>query len=131
MSVWLIILVYTAAVFGVSILFTKTLGPFNIFFRIRLWTAKVSDNLGYLFRCMTCFPTNVGWITALINWFLIPQVAFTPGNILFQGTNLWWAAMILDACYCAGAVHFIANIDDFIDKSTPIIEEIEEDEDGQ
>lgn len=113
------------AVFGISLLFTKTIGPFAIFLRLRIWAERKSPSLGYLFKCMTCFPTNVGWVTSLLNWFLVP-IAITPGRILFDGTNLWWAAMLLDACYCAGSVHFIANLDDFIDKSTPEVIEVEE-----
>lgn len=125
---WLILFVYTFVVFGISILFTNTLGPFNIFFRIRLWTEKISDNLSYLFRCMTCFPTNVGWVMSLFNWFIVPDVAFTPFNMILRGTNLWWLAMILDAGYCAGTCHIMANIDDFIDKSTPIFQEEKKDD---
>ena len=72
---------------------------------------------------MTCFPTNVGWIFSLFNWFVIPTIPVSPFNMVFHGTDLWWVAMILDACYCAGVCHLLWNIDDYIDKNTPIYED--------
>ena len=79
---------------------------------------------------MMCFPTNVGWIFSLFNWFVVPQVAISPFNMVLKGTNLWWLAMILDACYCAATCHLLWNIDDYIDKSTPIYEDEIQDEDA-
>ena len=119
----MIIFAYTFFVYGISVLFTQSYGPANIFFRLRLWADKVGDNFGMLFKCMTCFPTNVGWVFSLFDWFLVPGVAISPFNIILEGTGLWWLAMILDACYCAGTCHLLWNIDDFIDKSTPIFED--------
>ena len=120
---WLIIFAYTFFVYGISVLFTQSYGPANIFFRLRLWAGKVGDNFGMLFKCMTCFPTNVGWVFSLFDWFLVPGVAISPFNMILGGTGLWWLAMILDACYCAGTCQLLWNIDDFIDKSTPIFED--------
>ena len=120
---WLIIFAYTFFVYGISVLFTQSYGPANIFCRLRLWAGKVGDNFGMLFKCMTCFPTNVGWVFSLFDWFLVPGVAISPFNMILGGTGLWWLAMILDACYCAGTCHLLWNIDDFIDKSTPIFED--------
>ena len=120
---WLIIFAYTFFVYGISVLFTQSYGPANIFFRLRVWAGKVGDNFVMLFKCMTCFPTNVGWVFSLFDWFLVPGVAISPFNMILGGTGLWWLAMILDACYCAGTCHLLWNIDDFIDKSTPIFED--------
>ena len=120
---WLIIFAYTFFFFFLSVLFTQSYGPANIFFRLRLWAGKVGDNFGMLFKCMTCFPTNVGWVFSLFDWFLVPGVAISPFNMILGGTGLGWLAMILDACYCAGTCHLLWNIDDFIDKSTPIFED--------
>ena len=88
--VWFIILAYTFFVYGMSVIFTQSIGPFNIFFRLRMWAESVGPNFGLLFKCMTCFPTNVGWVFSL----------------------LW-------------------NIDDYIDKNTPIYEDdVPDDEDS-
>lgn len=125
---WFILFAYTFFVYGISLLFTQGIGPKNIFFNLRAWAESVGPNFGLLFKCMMCFPTNVGWIFSLFNWFVVPQVAISPFNIILKGTNLWWLAMILDACYCAAVCHLLWNIDDYIDKSTPIYEdEIQDD----
>lgn len=120
---WLILFAYIFFVFGISIMFTQSIGPFNIFFRIRLWAEKVGPTFGLLFKCMTCFPTNVGIVFSLFNWFLVP-IAISPFNMILGGfEGLWWLAAIMDGCFAGGICHIIANIDDFIDKSTPIYDE--------
>lgn len=118
-----ILFAYIFAVYGISIMFTQGIGPFNIFFKIRFWADRISSNLGLLFKCMMCFPANVGWIFALLDWFCFSGVEISPFNMILWGTNLWWLAAILDACFCAGTCHILWNIDDYIDKNTPIYEE--------
>ena len=65
---------FTFFVYGMSVIFTQSIGPFNIFFRLRAWAERVGPNFGLLFKCMTCFPTNVGWVFSLFNWFVIPTI---------------------------------------------------------
>lgn len=119
---WLILISYIIFTYGISLIVTQNVGPFNIFFRWRLFAENISDNFGLLFKCMTCFPSNVGWIFSIVNWFLLP-ISITPFNMILHGTNLWWLAAIMDACFTGGIVHFIYNIDDYIDKNTPIYED--------
>lgn len=119
---WFIVFCYIWFAYGISVIFTQGIGPFNIFFRLRMWADNVSDNFGMLFRCMLCFPTNVGWVLSLVNWFLLP-IPLTPFNIILDGTNLWWLAMIMDACFTGGVCHLLWNIDDYIDKNTPRFED--------
>lgn len=120
---WFVFVCYILFVYGMSVIITQGIGPFNIFFRIREWAKGVGSNFGLLFTCMLCMPTNIGWVFSLFDWFLLKNVAISPFNMILQGTNLWWLAMILDACLCGGVCHFIWNIDDYIDKSTPIYED--------
>lgn len=127
---WFILVAYTFFVYGISLLFTQGIGPGNIFFNLRAWAESKGPNFGLLFKCMMCFPTNVGWVFSLFNWFVVPQVAISPFNIILKGTNLWWLAMILDACYCAAVCHLLWNLDDYIDKSTPIYEDEIQDDNG-
>jgi len=113
--------------YGFSVIVTQSIGPFNIFFRLRLFAESVSDNFGMLFKCMTCFPTNLGIILSLLNWFLLPSIGLTPYNIIFEGNHEWYmcfVAALFDGCLTGGICHFIWNLDDYIDKSTPIFEEI-------
>ena len=123
---WIILFAYTFFAYGMSVIFTQGIGPGSIFLRLRMWAERVGSNFGLLFKCMLCFPTNVGLVFSLFNWFVVPEVKISPFNMILGETNLWWLAMILDACYTGGMCHLLWNIDDYIDKSTPIFE----DEDG-
>lgn len=127
---WFYLVCYILFSFGISVMVTNEIGPFNLFFRLRLWAKSIGDNFGLLFTCMFCFPTNVGIAFSLFNWFLLP-VAISPFNIILSGTNLWWLAAIMDGCLTGGVCQFLWNIDDLIDKSTPMEEDVleyEEDE---
>ena len=120
-----VIFAYIFCTYGLTLIFTQSIGPFNIFYIIRTWAKRISDNLGMLFTCPLCFGTNIGWVLSVINWFLIP-INITPFNIILEGTNLWWIALLLDACFTGATCKIIYNIDDYIDKSTPYFEDMEE-----
>lgn len=122
MSNFFIVFCYIFFAYGITVFFTASIGPANIFLRLRLWADSVGDNFGMLFRCQTCFPANLGWIFSLFNWFCISR-PISPFNIVLNGTNLWWLAAIMDCAFTAAVVRLIWNVDDFIDKSTPIFEE--------
>ena len=126
---WFIFFCYILFAYGMTVIVTQSIGPFNIFFRLRLWAESISDNFGLLFKCPLCFPTNVGWVFSHFNWFFLPK-PISPFNMILYGTNLWWLAMIMDACLTGGICHFIWNLDDYIDKSTPIFEDDEEYKNG-
>lgn len=115
--------------YGFSVIVTHGIGPFNIFFRLRLWAEEISDNFGMLFKCMLCFPTNLGIVLSLLNWFLLPNFGITPFNIIFDAMHWPWylcfVAALFDGCLTGGVCAFIWNIDDYIDKSTPMFEEEE------
>ena len=119
---WFILFCYIFFVYGMSVIITQSVGPANIFFRLRMWAENIGPNFGLLFRCMLCMPTNIGWVFSLFNWFLLP-IPISPFNMILCGTNLWWLAMILDACFAGGVCHILWNIDDYIDKNTPIFED--------
>ena len=117
--------------YGFSVIVTQSIGPFNIFFRLRLWAEGIGDNFGYLFKCMLCFPTNLGIVLSLLDWFLLPSIGLTPFNIIFSDYHEWYMcfpAALFDGCLTGGICRTLWNIDDFIDKSTPIFEETDEDD---
>ena len=127
---WLICIIYIFFVYGCSVIITQGIGPKEIFLRLRVWAESVGPNFGLLFRCMLCMPTNLGILFSIIFWFLFPSVVLTPGAVLLSGlTHSWYVGLLasfIDGCVCAGISHFIWNLDDFIDKSTPnqyIVEE--------
>lgn len=110
MSNTLIIIIFSIFLYGMSWLFVYSSGPFRIFERIRQIASSISEHFGQLFQCMVCFPSNLSWVLSLADWFLIPQVAFTPFNMFLAGTNLWWLAMLMDIGFGAGMTWIIHNI---------------------
>ena len=114
MSTGLIIFIYSVAFYGLSNIIVFGSGPFKVFERIREWAYSISEHFHLLFSCMMCLPANLGLLCSLFNWFFIPM-PFTPFNILFQGTNLWWLAMCLDSVFASGIVWLIHNIETFFE----------------
>ena len=115
MSNILIIFLYIFAVYGFSNMVVFSSGPFRIFEKIREWSSNLSEHFGNLFSCMICLPANVGWVASVIDWFLIPNLALTPFNILLVGTNLWWIALIADCRLTSGLVWIIHNVESFFE----------------
>ena len=111
----LIIFIYCMAVYGLSNMMVFGSGPFRIFEGIRWAANRISGHFGSMFSCMMCFPANVGWVTSLVDWFLIEEIAFTPFNILLAGTGLWWLALIADCCFASGMTWLIHNIESFFE----------------
>jgi hypothetical protein len=126
---WLSVFAYILAAFGICNMIAFGSGPFRIFERIRDWSASISEHFGLLFRCMMCLPANFGWIMSLIDWFLIPAIAFTPFNILFGGVSgLWWLAMILDCCFTSGIVWLLHQLDEWFERE-PVVKKGDMDSD--
>ena len=117
MSNGLIILLYCIMAYGACNVIVFGSEPFKIFERIRYWSDYIDEHFGQLFSCMMCLPTNFGIICSLVNWFLIP-VAFTPFNLVFAGTSLWWLAMLCDGAFTSGVVWLIHTVQEYIEKKT-------------
>ena len=115
MSYGLIIFCYCIVAYGISNIVVFGSGPFKIFEKIRYWSDYLDEHFGQLFSCMMCFPTNLGIVLSILNWFLIP-IAFTPFNILL-GTvpALWWLAAILDGAFTSGIVWLIHHIEEWFE----------------
>lgn len=115
MSCGLIIFCYCIVAYGISNIVVFGSGPFKMFEKIRYWSDYLDEHFGQLFSCMMCFPTNLGIILSILNWFLIP-IAFTPFNILL-GTvpTLWWLAAILDGAFTSGIVWLIHHVEEWFE----------------
>lgn len=115
MSNGLIIFLYSICAYGISNMMVFSSGPFRIFERIRSLSSRINEHFGSMFSCMICFPANVGWICSLADWFFIHGISITPFNILLNGTNLWWLALIGDCCFTTGVVWLIHNIESYFE----------------
>lgn len=114
MSAGLIILLYSIAAYGFCNIVVFGSGPFRIFEHIREWALSISEHFHLLFSCMMCLPANFGLICSLFNWFFV-DMPFTPFNIVFEGTNLWWLAMCFDSVFTSGIVWLIHNVESFFE----------------
>lgn len=115
MSNWAILFLYCIVAYGFSNMMVFGSGPFRIFERIRNLSDRISEHFGSLFKCMMCFPANLGWVLSIIDWFLIKDIAFTPFNIFLAGTGMWWLALILDCFFTSGIVWLIHNVEIFFE----------------
>ena len=109
---------YLLCCFGLSNIVVFGEGPFYILERWRNFAHNIHPNFGKLFSCMMCFPANLGWFLSIVDWFIIKSIAFTPFNIIFGGTNLWWLAMIMDMGITSGFCWLLYVIDDYFEKNT-------------
>lgn len=115
MSCGLIIFCYCIVAYGISNIVVFGSGPFKIFEKIRYWSDYLDEHFGQLFSCMMCFPTNLGIVLSILNWFLIP-IAFTPFNILLGAVpTLWWLAAILDGAFTSGIVWLIHHVEEWFE----------------
>ena len=132
MSSWFILVCYILALYGFSDIITQSVGPNYIFVKLRAWAESVGPNFGMLFRCMWCFPTNAGILFSLLNWFLLP-VYISPFNIVFAAYHgLWYMSLVaalLDGCFTGAVCALIFNVYDYVDKSTPVFEDEDKNDD--
>ena len=115
MSTGLLIFCYCVVAYGLSNMMVFGSGPFRLFEHIRNTSSAIGEHFGQLFQCMMCFPANFGWVMSLIDWFLLPNIAITPFNIILAGTGYWWLALLLDCCFTSGMVWFIHHVEEYFE----------------
>ena len=115
MSNGLLIFSYCIVAYVLSNMVVFGSGPFRIFEHIRNISSAIGEHFGQLFSCMMCFPANFGWVMSLIDWFLLPNIAITPFNIILAGTGYWWLALLLDCCFTSGMVWFVHHIEEYFE----------------
>ena len=126
MSNWFILVCYILALYGFSDIVTQSIGPGYIFLRIRQFAERIGPNFGMLFKCMWCFPTNAGILFSFLNWFFLP-IYISPFNMIFADYHgllyMSLVAALLDGCFTGAVCALIFNVYDYVDKSTPIFED--------
>lgn len=120
---WFIALSYLLCCYGLSNIIVFGEGPFYILEKWRNFTNKIHPNLGKLFSCMMCLPANIGWLMSIFDWVILKNIAFTPFNIIFAGTNLWWLAMLMDMGITSGFCWLLYVIDDYFEKNSSYVDD--------
>lgn len=90
-------------------------GPFDIVDIFRRTCNYISPKLGQLFSCMACTSTWVGIVFSLVNYFFIDK-AFTPFNIIFEGTKLWPLIIFMDAMFTCGTTWILYNMEEMFER---------------
>lgn len=111
--------VYGFMMYGLVLLLVNFDGPFGIVRKFRDLLHWLHPQLGELISCPFCTSTWVGGFISLLNYLFIP-VHFTPFNIIFAGSGLWWLIIPLDAFFGNACVWLLHVTDEFLESNTKV-----------
>lgn len=112
-------LVYGFMLYGLVLMLVSFEGPFNIVGKFRDLLHWVHPQLGKLIECPYCTSTWCGGFISTLNYFLIP-IHFTPFNIIFAGSSLWWIIIPLDTFFGCGIVWLLHVLDEYLESNTKV-----------
>lgn len=107
---------YILASYGITNLLVYGTGPFDVLSKMRDWCDEHIPTIGDMLKCMMCTSTNVGWIVSLLNLMLLPEIPFTPFNIIFDTPYLWPIIIVLDASITSGSVWLLHTIQEALER---------------
>lgn len=111
----LAIILYFLVAYGVSFAFVESMGPFDVFQKIRDKMENKHKTLGDLFNCMFCFPTWVGCILSLIDIIFYPYIEFTPFNIILTDAPLE-IKVLMDMFATASGVYLMSTFQEMMER---------------
>ena len=111
----MMLILYFLVAYGISFAFVESMGPFDIFQKLREYMAEKHTTFEYLFDCMFCFPTWVGFILSLINVLFFPYIPFTPFNIALPTAPII-VIIVLDMFATASGVYLIATFQEMLER---------------
>lgn len=103
--------------YGLSNLLVYGSGPFNILGRFRDFSHKYLGTFGDMLDCMMCTSTNIGFVLSILDFFIFHNIMFTPFNILFNDTNLWYLIIPFDGFVTSGVVWLIHTVQETLELS--------------
>lgn len=105
---WFIFTIYCLFVYGISNHIIYAHGPFHIYDKIHEIAKKIHPQIDEAISCFICFPTWVGIVSSIMNYFFIPTVALTPCMMILNHLAPWWFIMIMDG-FVASAIGWLIN----------------------
>lgn len=109
------ILGYIFASYGFANMIVYSNGPFHIFERWRSFAHNIHEQFGELFTCMLCISTWIGLVLSLINILLLPNLPFTPFNIII-GTQSAILTVLLDMGFTSGIVWVLHQLEEMMER---------------
>lgn len=109
--------VYGFMLYGLVLMLVSFPGPFGIMDVFRSLMHWLHPQLGKLIECPYCTSVWASGIISLINYLLIP-VKFTPFNIIFAGSGLWWTIIPLDVFFGCAMVWILHVLDEYLEANT-------------
>ena len=114
---WITIFTFSIVAYAISNHFVYAHGPMHLYDKIRELAGKIHPNFGELFQCMICFPTWVGFILSVANYFFLPHADLTPGMVMLNTLAPWWIIMIVDGFFASGIVWLIHTLQEALERS--------------
>jgi hypothetical protein len=114
---WITIFTFSIVTYAISNHFVYAHGPMHLYDKIRELAEKIHPNFGELFQCMICFPTWVGFILSVANYFFLPYTDLTPGMVMLNTLTPWWIIMIVDGFFASGIVWLIHTLQEALERS--------------
>lgn len=121
---------YILFAYGMANMVVYANGPFGIFEKWRNLTHRINESLGELFTCMICLSTWIGLVFSLINTYLVPDVEFTPFNMVFGTDGYVVLKTLMDMCLTSGIVWILHNLEEAMERHGryEVVEELPEGE---
>lgn len=108
---------YILCAYGFCNMIIFARGPFGIFEWWRSFSHRINKGFGELFTCPMCLSTWCGLFFSAIDIWLVKSVDFTPFNMVFANTNLWWLILLMDMGATSGIVWLIYQLEEMIERT--------------
>ena len=106
---------YILFAYGFANMVVYANGPFGIFEKWRNLTHNLSEGFGELFTCMICLSTWIGIVFSAVDFWLVPDLSFTPFNVVFDG-KYPFLTILMDMCATSGAVWLLHNLEEAFER---------------
>lgn len=107
---------YILCAYGFCNMIIFARGPFGIFEWWRNFSHKISNGFGDLFTCPMCLSTWCGLFFSAIDIWIVKSISFTPFNIIFANSNLWWLILLMDMGSTSGIVWLIYQLEEMMER---------------
>ena len=116
------LIAYLLFSYGFTTMFIYFDGPFDIIKIIRDALSSIHPKIGELLQCPFCLSTWIGALFSTLNYLFIP-INFTPFNIIFSNTDMWWLIIPMDMFLTCGSVWLLHVLDEYLENNSKTYED--------